>query len=372
MAVIAAMSFAASAVAADQGVKLGLGGYYKGAFGAIVDDDDDATQPQAQNRRDYSLKQDVEVWFAGETTLDNGITVGARVELEGQTTGDQIDETWMYFKGSFGELRVGDEDDARKIKAVVGPMASKVFNHNDPDSTMLSFSNNPLTTLVFANNTGGVNTTTYNVENDSTKLIYMTPSFNGFSLAVSFAPDQSSDKQNIGGATDPDNNGGNSEAFSVAAAYDGKWDNVKIMASIGYTGSDNETALSDDVNAWQAGLLLGFNQFAVGGSYGKISDVFANNQDATSYELSGTYTTGPYTIGLGWAHGEYELTATQEPELDSFMLTGSYAMGPGITLDAGVQFDDYDNEGAVAPGSGVTATTDYSSTSIMVGSTIKF
>lgn len=379
IALFAVTAVAGTANAADQGVKLGLGGYYKNAFGVIVDEDDDATQPQAVNRRGHSLKQDVEVWFAGETTLDNGITVGARVELEGQTNGDQIDETWMYMKGSFGELRVGDEDDARRLKGVVGPQASKVFSTNNVDGTALTFSNSPLITLAgnsfAANNAAeiGTNTTLPSVENDSTKLIYMTPSFNGFSLAVSYAPDASQDKQNVAGATDLDNNGGNSEAWSIAGAYDGKFDNVKVMASLGYTNSDNETAGFDDVKAWSAGVALGFNQFMVGASYTKMDNAFdavaTDDFDYTAYEISGTYETGPYTIGLGWSHGKYELAAAQEPELDTFMLSGAYAIGPGITLDAAVQYNDYDNDGA---GAVLGATTDYKSTAVMVGSSIKF
>ncbi len=375
LALVALAVFAAgSAQAADQGVKLGLGGYYKAGFGVIADDDDGAAQPQAQNRRSHSLKQDVEVWFTGETTLDNGLTVGARVELEGQTQSDQIDETWMYMKGSFGELRVGDEDDARRLKAVVAPTASKVFGAADADDTMLHFSNNPLTQLTsYANNTAGLNNTVMKVENDSTKLIYMTPSFNGFSLAVSYAPDATSDRQNNGGLTETDNDAGqNSEAFSVAGSYDGKWDSTKIMASLGYTGSDNEVVGADDVNAWHAGLGVGFGNFMVGGSYGVLKDGLGNDLDVTQFELGGTYATGPYTIGLNWSHGEYEVATAREPELDVFMLSGSYAMGPGITLDAAISYDDYDNDGNTAIGSGLTATEDYDSTSVMVGSSIKF
>lgn len=81
---------------------------------------------------------------------------------------------------------------------------------------------------------------------------------------------------------------------------------------------------------------------------------------------------GPCIIGLGWSHGDYEVTAAREPELDTFMLSGSYALGPGITLDAAIQHDRYDNDGAGAIGSGITATSDYESTAIMVGSSIIF
>lgn len=377
-ALFAVSLFAAQASAADQGVKLGLGGFYKAGYGWVVNDDDDAAQPQAQNRHNDALKQRAQVWFQGESTLDNGLTVGARIQMEANTQSDQIDKTFMFIKGSFGELRVGDEDDARKLKAVVGPAASKVFMANDPNpnDSIISFSNSPLIGLTGTNfsgvNTPGVNSTTFNVENQSTKLIYMTPSFNGFSLAVSYAPDASSDANNTGGQTMLDNNGGNSRAWSVAGSYDGKFDNAKIMASVGYTGSDNETASADDVNAWQAGLGVGFGSFMVGGSYGKLNDALGNSQDVTSYELGATYNTGPYTIGLNWSHGDYEVTTTREPSLDTYMVSGSYALGPGITLDAALQFNDWDNDGATAVGSGLTATGDYQSTAVMVGSSIKF
>jgi outer membrane protein OmpU len=369
-----AFSAANAQAASDQGVKLGLGGYYKAGFGFIADDDDNAQNPQARDRRSHAVKQDVEVWFTGETTLDNGLTVGARVELEGQTNSDQVDETWMYIKGSFGEVRVGDEDDARRLKAVVAPTASNIFKANDPGNDALAFSNNPLAfasgTFV-ANNTSGINSTALNVENDSTKLIYMTPSFNGFSLAVSYAPDASKSGANNSGLTQLDNTGGNSEAYSVSGSYDGKFDNVKVLASLGYTGSNNEITANDDVDAWQAGLGVGFGAFNVGGSYGVLKNGLGNDRDITTYEVGGTYATGPYTVGLGWSHGKYDVTASQEPELDTYMVSGSYALGPGITLDAAVSYDDYDNDGTAAISAG-NATDDYQSTSFMVGSSIKF
>lgn len=337
-------------------------------------EDDGASQPQAQNRRGHSLKQDVEVWFSGETKLSNGLEVGATIELEGQTIGGgQIDDTVMWVKGNFGELRVGDTDDARILKAVTGPQASKVFSADHLTGEYLSFSNNPLIGLTtYANNNAGTNSTIQYVEAASTKLIYLSPSFNGFSFGFSYAPDASSDKQNIAGATDLDNNGGNSEAMSAAVNYQGKFRNVDVAASLGYTGSDNETAGLDDVKSWQAGLSFGFDQFAVGGSYGTLKNGLGNDLDTSVYGVSGTYEMGAYTFGLGWTHGKYEVAATREPTLDTYMLSGAYRMGPGITLDAALQFNDYDNDGTGAIGSGLTATDDYQSTAIMVGSTISF
>jgi len=381
LAALAVAGWSVSAQAADSGVKLGVGGYYKAGFGWVANEDDGASQPQADNRRNHSVKQDVEVWFSGESKLDNGLTVGAAIELEGQTVSasasgnGQIDDTVMYIKGNFGELRVGDTDDARIIKAVTGPRASNVFNADHLTGEFLSFSNNPLTGLTsYANNTSGFNSTIQYVEPSSTKLIYLTPSFNGFSAGVSYAPNATSDGQNAGGVTSLDNNAGdNSEAFSVAASYDGKWDKTSIQASVGYTGSNTESvAPADDVSSWQAGLNLGFGQFGVGGAYTVLKNGLGNDLDVTVYGVSGTYTTGPYMVGLGWTRGTYEVTATREPTLDTFELSGAYALGKGVTLDAAIRHDSYDNDGGTAIGSGLTATGDYDSTGVMVGSTISF
>src|SRR4030095_5825088 len=105
-ALVAARLVAGEAYAAD-GVKLGIGGRYMGAAGvnAIQDFEDNTGN---EHPRTYVFKQDVEVYFLGETTLDNGLTVGARIELEGQTSSDQIDEVYAYFSGGFGEVGFGD------------------------------------------------------------------------------------------------------------------------------------------------------------------------------------------------------------------------------------------------------------------------
>jgi outer membrane protein OmpU len=42
-------------------------------------------------------KSDSEVWFKGLTTLDNGLSVGINVQLEANSTGDQIDESFLIF-----------------------------------------------------------------------------------------------------------------------------------------------------------------------------------------------------------------------------------------------------------------------------------
>ena len=75
---VAAVAFIASPALAqeDSGVKLGLGGMYKG-YVSYVDMDEDLADIHAMD-----ILHETEVHFKGETTLDNGLTVGAKVEAE--------------------------------------------------------------------------------------------------------------------------------------------------------------------------------------------------------------------------------------------------------------------------------------------------
>src|SRR5262249_15893629 len=216
-------------------IKMRVAGYYTAAAGYTFARSKD---PFNNAARDHAFKQDTEVHFLGETKLDNGLIIGVHFELEGQDSTDQIDETWMYFKGGWGELRFGDEDDPRKLKAYAAPVANPdaAFGVNSP---FLAFSNNPI----------GTNTTTTNVENDSTKIIYFTPSIFGFSFAASYTPDGTSHacRAACGAATAPVgltgqaaglggsggsnpllNNAGTSYDWSTALNYDAKFGDFTI------------------------------------------------------------------------------------------------------------------------------------------------
>src|SRR5262249_54501136 len=101
-----------AAQAADGG-KLSVGGRYMAAAGRRLDEEFSDPFIDENALRDYVFKQDVEVHFKGEATLDNGLVVGTRIELEGQTSADQIDEVYAYFRSArFGEIRFGDTPEA--------------------------------------------------------------------------------------------------------------------------------------------------------------------------------------------------------------------------------------------------------------------
>ena len=98
-----------AASAADK-ISLSLGGYYR--FFGVVGSQDDGTGEPGAGIREHGVAREGEVYFQGKTKLDNGITVGVTVQLEAETSGDQIDESYIYFDGFFGRLELGSEDEA--------------------------------------------------------------------------------------------------------------------------------------------------------------------------------------------------------------------------------------------------------------------
>ena len=336
-----------------------VGGYFGTAYGFVDEDDGslglvdvdgdgvgDVEAFESGNRRqNQALNQDAEVHFRFTQTLDNGIEVGGRFELEGFQSGDQIDERWIFFRGGFGELRVGDEDDARKLKSYAAPEASGMFGVNSPYFTF-----NNLGGQVDADGDGDVddpsgqvvstNTTFPNLENDSSKLIYFTPSFGGFQLAVSYAPDGTQDRTGFGTGSTED---GISNAFSVGADYSGEFGGVSIGMGGGYSQGTVEVG-SGDPSIWAVGLNLGFGGFTVGGSVAFVDADTGDDDEATVFDVGATYNFDAVTVGVGYSHGEYDDEGDTD-ELDHAQITAGYAMGPGVTLGAMVGWFSYEDEG---------------------------
>src|SRR5262245_16396876 len=169
---------AGPASAADP-IHLTVGGFFREAYQVVFDDDSEG-EPGNEHNTD-GFFNDAEVHFSGSTVLDNGLEVGARIELEGETDDDQIDESWIYFSGGFGEVRIGSLDDALGDLCVFAPGGTANFSAYSPNQ--------------WGANTLTSNSICFGVDDvgDSQKIVYFSPVFGGFQLGLSYVP--SSDKE---------------------------------------------------------------------------------------------------------------------------------------------------------------------------------
>jgi outer membrane protein OmpU len=348
--IVAAVSLIGTAQAA-QGVQLGLGGYYQGAAAVLFSQDDDTGEP-GNHTRDVVFRQDVEIHFKGEATLDNGMTVGARIEMEGQQSDDQIDEVWAYFKGGWGQVRFGDDDEAYEQLSYLVPSASNgLFG---VDSPHFEFANSKVGSVTGLQ----TNATVQKLTGDATKIIYFSPSVGGFTFGASYAPDRRGEDtfsygSGPGGTTSSQDNNQVQDALAAALNFTHDFgEGAKLVTGVGFgEGQWENVQGNQDDTTWtvRGHLIVSFDGFTLGGAgtyranYRNVAGI--NDVSLWVAGAGATYHWDAWTVGLGYSHGSYEISSDDDVDtLDIVELTGRYDLSPGISLEAMLGFHDYEND----------------------------
>ncbi len=356
---LAAAGIAAADARAADGVKLSIGGYYHAAAGAIVGEDFSASSGvSGGDLRDYVFKQKVDLTFNGETTLDNGLTVGAYVNLRGQTTpGDQIKRVYAYFSGDFGKVQFGDQDGALAAMCYTVPSASQIFGADSPAVTGFNFSNAGIAGY------GATNGTCYGIDSYSTQLVYFSPDLSGFQFGLSFTPDQTEDTRNTvgrAGTRFKNDTGQNSENLSMAGIFTHDFNDVKLTLGGAHTFSFNKEVNPNNVDDAQdsnAYAQVSYAGFTIGAATEYRQNFGDTSADQLVFGAGATYNWDLWTIGLGWTRGDYEKvagvngTGPFNAVHDDIALTAAYALAPGISVDGLLEYSRYESNDAAGPDS---------------------
>lgn len=332
-----------TAQAADK-IKLGLGGYWRGIV-TVGEQSDGPGQPGA-SVRSHGFGQESEVHFTGETTLDNGITFGVNVQLEAETSADQIDESYIYARGPFGEIMFGQEDPATDLMYYGSPVPIEGVGLVSPDFLSSTLGNGVGSPMVVSNISG-----------DANKMTYFTPRMGGFRLGLSYTPDNCAAPlaacASAGtGLQSQLNAVQQSEAIEVGANYLRQINGLDLALYAGISTANVEgtaaavtAAGAEDQDQWGLGVSLGYRGFTFGADYREDDQgTTAPNTDRKDYSVGLSYALGSWTIGAAYAHGEAEAGAgLGEDETDGYQFGAYYALGPGVTLTGGVTFWDVDD-----------------------------
>lgn len=305
-------------------------------------------------------KHNSEVCFEGSFKLDNQITIGVNVQLEANTSGDQIDESYLFISTeNLGKLIVGDENNAAYLLQVTAPTGG--LSHNQGVLTSLpnqGFVPAPQG-VSFDDTTMGGTLLRFD-DNDSGKFSYISPRFAGFQIGVSYIPSFESGGDNnnsivrVDGANGPGTNG-NIYGYAAGLNYKEKFGSFGVEASLaGMYGDTSPVAGSNDLYAASGGLLLTFGGFEIGGSYTHAQgDRNATQEyDGYGYDVGIAYNFGPYKVGLAYqrATNEGDPNNNSEQRADYLILSGTYTLGPGVRFIAGVYGADVQGEDGVATG----------------------
>ena len=126
--------------------------------------------------RGLDFRNDTEVHvIARGKSEETGLEYGATIEFEADTNNTlNTDETWLFLRGGWGEIRLGDEDGVVDNSVVGGQTIAAGTGGIDGSDAVIAAA-----PVVFLANS-----------NDATKVRYYTPSFGGLSLGVSYTPTQ--------------------------------------------------------------------------------------------------------------------------------------------------------------------------------------
>lgn len=347
-ALVGAALFAAPASAE---LKLDLGGHFKG-YGVYVDEDAEAVAGQS----DFEFRKNTEIHFTGETTLDNGLTVGVHVEQDIENDNSN-DESYAYFSGGWGRVNFGNEDGAAYLLQVAAPSAdSNIDGLRTTISGVNSNINLDYDHAQFGNQPSGTG-------NAVDRLTYLTPKFNGFQGGVSYAPSAKLD-QGIATMSAEDFE----DLWEVAARWDGEFSGFGLSFGAGYSLADAKVAGADDAQGWNVGGAVVWNQFSFGGAYldQENAPEVGDGVDTTTWVVGAAWDNGPYHVGATYLQRKDEIAGADDIDSYKAAVGAGYTFGPGMTFRGSVAWGE-----TLADVAGV-ATADQEYTQVTLGTDINF
>jgi outer membrane protein OmpU len=380
-AAICGLVVAANPAMAD--IDLELGGYFKG-YGLYLDQDEPAGATTEVNS--VSWLQDTEVHVGGETTLDNGLTVGFHAEMEAdretETSNNSFDveESYLYMSSGWGRVNLGAEDGAAYLLQVEVPHGDSNIDGLRQTIFPVDYSATGLGAL-----TGNVLATTTRVDYDqaptgaANKITYLSPVMSGFQLGLTYIPDA----DNLSTNAPADTTGAANDlgdAYEAALRYETSFNNVGMTFGAGYSHvsldelATNTLLQEDDQTVWNVGLDLDFGPFGLGVAY--MEDDFGknasnlSNKDQETFVVGADYTTGPFKIGVSYLDQENTgdlVGAVTSKGVDTKRYTGgvTYTYGPGMTFRGSITQVEHENANTVGGG-------DAEATSLLIGTQVNF
>ena len=358
-----ALGVAMASPAAAQEWDLEWGGFSNTHIGAS-----DVDLPSGDDR-DFdgvNVYTNAEIIFSPNVTLDNGLTFGITVEYEALNGGggqDGIDESFAYMESdTLGRIEAGSHNSAGYLLmgSVYTPGVDKIALNSPSISAFIPFAGAQGS---FFRQAGISSLTEVAGNNDVQRLTYFTPSFNGLTVGVSYAPDNSTNAGNnapvnfnsAGRVTDifdigvryQQSFGGVDVGFAarwgtgdrsagdgtvtLASPDDITFDQAGNITDVDFTVSDAEAG---DPTTWAIGGTIGFNAFTFGATYSENDNDNAGGVgDSEGYSLGVSYDlAGPWSIGAETYQGEIKNGAgLPDSDYEAYKIAGTRELGTGVS-----------------------------------------
>ncbi|MCB9948560.1 MAG: porin [Rhodospirillaceae bacterium] len=347
-----------------------VGGFHRQWFGYGGNNDDLRLQS-------FDQWSNSEIYFRGRNVLDNGITFGFHVELEANTVGDQIDESYLYIQSAdLGRFQLGSENSAGYQLQVVGPETGLPINTGSQTQHVA----NPTSSGLFRTPFGSTLIEPAG-DNDGQKITYFTPRYEGFQFGISYLPDIDPTGGDTNALVVDDTVGRYGQGVSAGLNFERSFGPVDVALSgsvfwaegpngqfdftdaYGFNAGAGEgitRSLGEDFWAWSTGASVSWAGFTVGGSYAKVEEgrlttvntapstvAGVSSDEGNGWEVGVAYETGPWQFGVEYYQGVASgvLNIPDNNFHQSVSAGVRYDLADGVTLVGSVGAVEFAAEG---------------------------
>jgi len=336
-------SIPATTVSAAENFSLNVGGYSK--WWAVSSWSNHSLPASSHT----DIKGDNEIHVSSRYTLDNGLTLGLKVELEAgghkDQVSDPIDKSYLWLESRFGKIEMGTDYNAAALLHISAPEAAGLWN--GPSNGVLSDMSVPRPSAVSTMYSS--NQTELGHEDNAEKILYFTPPWHGLTLGVSYTPSAASEDNRAADRA--------CDFWAAGLLFSKPILGADLGLSAGWvTGqlpglSDN---IRERVTAFSLGGKLSYDRWTVGGSIAndrhaiKPQDITSASIDSSgqSWDFGLLYEFSPLKLSLDYYRSEVRglLLKKGDDRITVSQLSGKYTLNPGVALMGAIAKIDYDDE----------------------------
>jgi predicted porin len=340
--VAATMFIAGGAVAAEKKMmkpSISVNGYVDALVGGILDEEEGADTSA------IDVRYDSEIHFNGRGTLDSGVKIHARAELEGQYGGgERIDEYFLSVSGSFGKIILGGTGGApvKMLTGISGSWATGVGEN-------LSFDDAWVPSVRGGGGHGFYTMSHSRLDTgDAEKVTYISPKFGGVQVGLTYSPNMMNNDSNARN----DTTGQRHDGLEGAINYSGKFGDVGFAVGAGMTAYQGGTGgAPGDSSDWLVAARLDFGGgFRVSVAHKRVTND-AEAEQGSLTDIGARFVTGANQFSVTGMHGEMD---TGEASHTKIMGSFARAIGPGAKVHLNLLWNESENNAGDAQNSGLT------------------
>lgn len=396
-------------------VQLRLGGYVEEGIGVAFNRLSTSEQgaaglvPAGVATQTFDIMTESEIHVIGDGRLDNGLVIRAVFELEvAGSPGQTWDEAYLILRNGFGQLILGNEDPVSEL--MTAGYGNGLTAHAGVDMTYGTQKWMPAPSTFSASPTNSAARAAF-IEspdnNDSSKIVYVSPRLFGLQAGVSYAPEERSQlDQGDGGAAVASgaNSGGNVDPNGRLAAkdllhdmwaaglnYEFAFSSMKFGLGAGYVQASKPTyrfangaagidppsaktwgyGTRVDMGPWRFVLGAKFARNIDNGPVGAIGQMTGaapalfstlssasatggGNVSADGYGVNAgvLYSWGPNAVSLnvrqGTEQGSQPAGNNNKDKIQNAIISYARTLAPGIKWTANLLYANYDDESSAA------------------------